>query len=310
MNTFIRVAEIWLPTGDRSRLGLHAGLYGPLDGFRAVSERTTFGHDEGLPGRAWAAGHPLILREFADSYFRRTEAAHAAGLTCGVAMPVFAGEVLTAVVLFLCGDDREHVGAIELWGHDPAAAPDMALVDGYYGAAELFEWKSRHTRLGPGRGLPGTVWESGLPAVARGVFGERQLLRFDERREVGVNRGLGLPYPGPDGRFLAMTFMSALNTPIARRFEIWLPDRARDALVFGSGDCASGADLGAAYADTAIPRGEGAIGGAWRTGVPAIREDLTGEPAAAGLGAAGLGAMLAMPVMRDGRLKAVGAGYS
>ncbi len=306
MDTFIRVAEIWLPTADdRARLGLHAGLYGPLDAFRAVSERTTFGYDEGLPGKAWAAGHPLILKSFSNSYFRRTEAAHAAGLTCGVAMPVFAGEVLTAVVLLLCGDDAEHVGAIELWGHDPAVSNDMALVDGYYGTAELFEWKSRHTRLGPGRGLPGTVWESGLPALARGVFGEKQLLRFDERREVGVNRGLGLPYPGAEGRFLAMTFMSALGTPIARRFEIWLPDAAREALVFGSGDCAGGADLAAEYAGVVIPRGEGAIGSAWRTGVPAIR----GSPAGEAPGPSDPGAMLAMPVMRDGRLTAVVAWY-
>ena len=84
------------------------GLYGPLSEFRAVSEQMRFGFDEGLPGKAWASGHPVILKKFENSYFRRTEAAKAVGLTCGVAVPVFAGEQLTAVVVFFCGDDEAH----------------------------------------------------------------------------------------------------------------------------------------------------------------------------------------------------------
>ena len=40
------------------------GLYGPLGEFRAVSEQMRFGFDEGLPGKAWATGHPIILKEF------------------------------------------------------------------------------------------------------------------------------------------------------------------------------------------------------------------------------------------------------
>ena len=92
MKTFIRVAEIWVPTKDRTQLQFLDGLYGPLGEFRAVSEQMRFGFDEGLPGKAWATGHPIILKKFANSYFKRTEAAKAAGLTCGVALPVFAGE--------------------------------------------------------------------------------------------------------------------------------------------------------------------------------------------------------------------------
>src|SRR5712691_6703552 len=88
MKTFVRVAEIWVPTKDRTQLQFLDGLYGPLKGFRAVSEQMRFRLDEGLPGKAWAAGHPIILKEFANSYFVRTEAAKTAGLTCGVALPV------------------------------------------------------------------------------------------------------------------------------------------------------------------------------------------------------------------------------
>src|SRR5882757_1967184 len=87
MKTFIRVTEIWVPSQDRSKLQFLDGLYGPLGEFRAVSEQMRFGYDEGLPGKAWAKGHPIILKKFESSYFKRTEAAKAVGLTCGVAVP-------------------------------------------------------------------------------------------------------------------------------------------------------------------------------------------------------------------------------
>lgn len=138
MQTFIRVTEIWLPSRDRSRLEFGDGLYGPLGEFRDVSERTAFACDEGLPGKAWAARHPIILKDLQTSYFRRGEAAKAAGLTCAVALPVMAGDILLAVMVFLCGDDAEHVGAIELWHNNAAANAEMGLVDGYYGTADAF----------------------------------------------------------------------------------------------------------------------------------------------------------------------------
>jgi hypothetical protein len=112
--TFIRAVEIWVPTPDRQQLQFSDGFYGPLAEFRAISETMRFGFDEGLPGRAWSAGRPVILKEFSNSYFKRIEAAKAAGLTCGVALPVFTGPQLKAVVVLFCGDDEAHVGAIEL----------------------------------------------------------------------------------------------------------------------------------------------------------------------------------------------------
>ena len=78
------------------------GLYGSLGEFRAASLGMRFGFDEGLPGKAWAAGHPVIVTTFEDSHFKRIAAARAAGLTCGVALPIFAGDFLLAVVVLFC----------------------------------------------------------------------------------------------------------------------------------------------------------------------------------------------------------------
>ncbi len=97
-----------------------------------------FGYDEGLPGKAWASRHPIILNDLQNPLFRRRDAARTAELTCGVAIPVFAGDILLAVLVFLCGDDEDHVGAIELWHNDPAHSAEMGMVDGYFGIAESF----------------------------------------------------------------------------------------------------------------------------------------------------------------------------
>jgi hypothetical protein len=315
MRTFVRVAEIWVPTPDGKQLRFLDGLYGPLHDFRAASELMRFGFDEGLPGKAWASGHPIILKKFENSYFKRTEAAHAVGLTCGVALPVFAADQLTAVVVLFCGDDDAHVGAIELWHNDPEKSYEMRLVDGYYGSADMFEFNSRHTKFPRGYGLPGRVWKANMPVLMKDLYNSRSFLRWQQAVEIGINRGLGIPYPHTSGQTSgetwAVTFLSARDTPIARRFEIWKPDAAGDALVFDAGDCDQNPDLASDYQSAAIGKGEGTIGEVWSSGVPAVRATLDGDPspAARSAAAAGLNAMVAMPVMGEGRPKAVVTWY-
>jgi hypothetical protein len=75
MGTYIRITEIWVPTEDRKELRYLDGLYGPHDEFRALSQQTRFRYDEGLPGRAWAARHPIIPKEFNSLNFKRADAA-------------------------------------------------------------------------------------------------------------------------------------------------------------------------------------------------------------------------------------------
>jgi hypothetical protein len=311
MKPFIRVAEIWVPTEDRKQLRFLDGLYGPLGEFRSLSEQMRFGFDEGLPGKAWAAGHPIILKKFENSYFKRTEAAKAVGLTCGVAMPVFAGDVLTAVVVFFCGDDEAHVGAIEVWHNDPDKSYEMRLVDGYYGTADMFEFNSRYTRFPRGFGLPGRVWKSNMPLIVKDLFRSTAFLRWQEATEIGINRGLGIPYPHASGQTWVMTFLSARDTPIARRFEIWVPNDAGDALVFQAGDCEQNTQLAADYQSAKIGKGEGAMGQVWLTGVAAVRATLADDTSSAGRSAvaAGLTAMVAVPITADHGLKAVVVWY-
>ena len=213
MKTFIRVVELWVPDRTRTRLEFGGCLASEeYSEFKAVSENALFAYDEGLPGKAWASGHPVILTKFANSYFKRTDEAIEAGLTCGVALPVFAGEFLMAVMVLFCGDDEKHVGAIELWHNDPEKSHEMGLVDGYYGTADMFEFNSRHTKFPRGFGLPGPGLEGRhapdhqgpaqrqeFSAMGRSIRNRNQLRRRHSLQHViGSDLGHDLPVRAGD----------------------------------------------------------------------------------------------------------------
>ena len=312
MKTFIRVVELWVPDRTRTRLEFGGSLCSEeFSVFKAVSENALFAYDEGLPGKAWASGHPVILTKFANSYFKRTDEAVEAGLTCGVALPVFAGEFLMAVMVLFCGDDEKHVGAVELWHNDPQRSHEMGLVDGYYGTADMFEFNSRHTRFPRGFGLPGRTWKAQMPLIIKDLHNSRGFLRWEEASEIGINLGVGIPYTTANDQTWVVTFLSAQATPIARRFEIWVPDETRSALTFHAGDCSKQADLASLYTSRTIRKGEGSIGGAWATGMPALNEHLKqDESIAASLArASGMNQVVVLPVIENARLKAVLAWY-
>jgi hypothetical protein len=293
MKPFIRALEYWVPSHDRSMLEFGGGLYGPATRFAEISRKLCFGRGEGLPGQAWEAGHPIVLKAFEGSYFRRIAAARAEGLTCGIAVPIFAGDFLNAVLVIFCGDDDAHAGAIELWHNDPHASRDMTLVDGYYGSTgDTFEFISRSTSFRPGTGLPGLAWQQGLPVFLEDLGRGSGFLRADCAVKVGINRGFAMPCSTPGDEHYVMAFLSALATPIAQRVEIWVPDATGGRLRRSAGFSEAEGRLGP-LGDT-VARGEGPIGRAFESGVPAVV-----EPSAVGL------SLAAIPVVRQGRLAAV-----
>lgn len=309
--TFIRAVEVWVPGVERTVLEFGGGIYGDAHRFAAISRTLCFGRGEGLPGQAWEQGRPIVLKAFAQSYFRRTAAAHAEGITCGIAVPIFAGDFLTSVLVVFCGDDGEHAGAIELWHNDPGTSRDLTLDDGYYGTtADTFEFKSRRTAFRKGHGLPGTVWETGLPEVVEDMGKAARFLRADSAQKVGINRGFAFAVPVRGDHAWVLAFLSALGTPIARRFEVWRP-AAADTLRLAGGFCESAGALDADAGRAAVEVGQGTVGKAAMTGVPALTDDAGSEPDPVGPAAAALGfaSLVAIPVIRDGRLAAVAVWY-
>lgn len=301
--TFIQVAEVWAP--EDGVLKLREGSYGTLSAFEAESRRTTFARGEGLPGKAWAEARPVVLKGFDGSYFRRIEAAAEAGMTAAVAVPIFSGDTLLAVLVVLCGDDAARTGAIEVWSEADGV---LKLDDGYYGGAEHFEWVSRHTQFPKGQGLPGGVWASGHPMLMRDLGSGYRFVRAESAAKAGLTTGLGLPVPVPGDASFVLTLLSARGTPIARRFELWDARKGRagkDAALLVDGMCAREGTLGDpdnAGNERRATAWQGAIGRVIGTGMPVVE---AGKP---GL-AAGYDTMVAVPIHEDGALAHVVAWY-
>lgn len=287
MKTFIRVIEYWVPSEDGSLLEFGGGLFGDSPRFAAISQNLCFGRGEGLPGRAWDTGRPIVLKELEGSYFRRATAAKAAGLTCGIAVPIFKGDALSAVTVIFCGDDEEHAGAIELWGNDPDESTDMTLVDGYYGTTgDTFEFISRATAFRRGNGLPGMAWDAQKPVFLPDLGKGSGFLRADGAVKVGINRGFAIPCSTLDGSNYVMAFLSALATPIARRVETWEPDASGTALRRTLGF--SEVQGATSTPDIAPLAAGGPLVEAFTTGRPSVAEP-----------------MIAIPVAPQGRITAV-----
>jgi hypothetical protein len=288
VDTFIQAVEVWVPDAEGSLLQVGSAWYGAARRFGAMSQSMVFGRGEGLPGQAWEAGRPVVLRNFAGSTFRRTQAAHADGITSGIAWPVFAGTALKAVVLIFCGDAGNRVGAIELW-RKAEQARELLLDDGYYGGtAEVFEFLSRRTAFRKGTGLPGMAWDSGLPVFLPDLGRGARFLRADSAQKVGINRGFAIPCECPGDEEFVLAFLSALATPLVRRFEVWVPGPLGP--VRSEGFCEIEGELA-----TSVTAAPDVVSAALHTGVPAL------EAAAD----AGFSTRVALPVHRHGEPAAV-----
>ena len=289
MKTFIRIIEYWVPGEDPSLLEFGGGLFGDAVRFAAISQNLCFGRGEGLPGQAWESGHPIVLKDLEGSYFRRSRAAKAAGLTCGIAVPIFQAGVLSAVTVIFCGDDEEHAGAIELWHQDSHESKGMTLADGDDGATgDTFESMPHAPRVQRGAGLPGLAWERQTPVFLSDLGPESGFLRTGGAGKVGINHGFAIPCSSRDGSSYVLAFLWALATPIARRIEAWEPDASGAALrrspVFAEGTASLSAPETLALS---LPQA-GPIVRAFTTGVPAVAEP-----------------MIAIPVAPQGRVTAV-----
>lgn len=304
MKTLIQVIEVWTPDAAGQLLESGGGLYGAVPALGAISASMCFGRGEGLPGRAWEAGRPILLKDLQGGYFRRAAAAKAARLSCAVAMPVYLDDQLKAVVVFFCGDNPE-AGAIELWRNDPRVTPDMTLSDGFYGSsmAESFASASGDTYLPRGAGLPGLAWQKQSAVFMDELARTPKFVRAEEAAAVGIQRGLAIPCPVPTRENYALAFLSTASMPYALRVESWMPDAGGRSLERAFGFCEAEGKLPAGVAVAAVPCA-GTIAAAFTSAAPALWQPADGQP-----GVAGSRAMAALPIMADGAVSEVLALY-
>lgn len=302
MKTFIKISEVWVPNKEHTHLILKDGIYSDFTEFKAISEKKKFAYQEGLPGTVWETGHPIVVTDLEDAYFERTEEAQEVGLKCAIGMPVFSGEFLLAVIVFLCGDDEAHSGAIEVWANDPDRENELGVIDGYYGTLEYFEFISRKTKIMKGFGLPGQVWEKETPVLMEDLGNSTSFIRGRDAKNAGITTGIGIPLSIQQKGVNIMVFLSAKTTPIARRLQVWLPDKEHEKLSCLTSYGVDNDDSIRLYESKSIGKGEGLLGHAWLTGVPEIGH---GHLSGSSSSPASVDSLLAVPVIDNGRLQAI-----
>lgn len=216
IESFVQAVEVWVPDGQCLRH--RSGAYGRHTALAEASEHLTFMRGQGLPGQAWEDRKPLVWDRL-DERFSRRSLAESAGLDAGVAFPIYRGDSIIALVSMLCGSRDQTGGCIEVW--EPNDLRELALTSGYYGQLGAFEDISRLIRFQRGRGLPGIVWERGLPHIIPDLRSSSAFIRAAAARTSGIAAGLGIPlYQGKEVAQL-LVLLSATSTPLARAFEVW-----------------------------------------------------------------------------------------
>jgi len=302
MKSFIKVSEVWVPSASGSELELQAGHYGDSHQLRELSLAKKFPFGAGIPGMAWAVGHPLLTG--ADSGdFQRSAAALSCGISTVVALPIFAGDYLTGVLVLMLGDEEDQVGAIEVWHCDSKQSYDLKLYAGYFGQLKQFEVSARHTSFRQGTGLPGRAWESGAPVLMKDLGHSHAFVRREGALRAGINTGLSFPVFHDAHQVYVMALLSSLTSPIARQVEIWERDPKGPGLTFSEGESSFGEDLSQRYQRMQIAPREGLLGRALFTGAPALSSDLAADtPVNPDWG---LTHAMAIPIVEGGRCRAL-----
>lgn len=306
--TFIRAAETWLPGGDGSELVAAPNSFDSGRRLEALGRTQGFRRGEGLPGRAWAEGRPVLMRELDASGFQRAGAAEAAGVTCAIAVPVFLSGSLKAVLVLFCGHLAGRPGALELWHAGDSVGGAITLVDGAYGESSAeFEAASRDIVLDRGDGLPGTAWQAGdLVFVDDLSAGSRRFRRAEQAVGAGMKRGLAIPFgsSGVGGYVLAV--LAGADLPLALGVERWQADTARTKLTRTLSFSERHGGRNAAPAEMSLPADRwvqgGAVAAAFATGVPMIVDCRAEEagPVAATASKLGASALVVIPVVWGG----------
>lgn len=304
--TFIRAAETWVPSADGARLVAAPNTFSTSRRLEALGREQGFARGEGLPGRAWELGRPLLMQDLGAAYFQRASAAQEAGITCAMAVPIILGGALKAVLVLFCGHVAGRCDALELWHVDAHLSTDMHWVDGAYGDGDpAFAAASRSTVLARGEGLPGTAWQRGEIQFMEDLSTAPRFKRASQAGEAGLRRGLAIPFGAQDDSGYVVALLAGADLPLALAIERWEPDSSKQKLVrtyaFSErqgGRVSTPAELGLQDGEAA----PSAVAAAYATGMPTLSDapDQEPGPVASTASTVGASALLALPVIWGG----------
>jgi hypothetical protein len=210
-STLVQYIEVWdaETDGQSMRLQRHARLRGNVVDSDTSDLRVRCG--EGLAGMAWNQRHAIILQEAPSGLLQRIGTKNGLELTALIAYPVIRGHEVLSVIVFGISAGP---GAIEVWSRDDR--DELSISAGYYSGLKSFEFISRHVRFPKGAGLPGSVWKTGQPRLARDLAHSAGFMRSFAADETELHTGLGLPVGTSAGNSESILLLLSSNVkPIA-----------------------------------------------------------------------------------------------
>ena len=303
----LRAVEVWCPDEDGLQLERTSSFYADADAFEAVSEKTKFHPGSGLPGLVWEAGVPVVFDDLESTDFVRHEAARMDELTAGVGVPVFDGEKLVSVLLFLCHTSEISAAAFESWIIE-VTRNELMPGTCFYANLDRFRRMTLYLRFPYGAGLPGDVWQTRMPRLISRLANSTDFLRASGADAEGLDFGLAVPViRNQDEVRSVVLLLSANRSPISQVIQIWTPNEDRSAFELTSTVAPGAPQMEGLCHEISCSEGEGLVGSVVQNRRPEIRTGFETElePIAERALECGLRWSAGWPVIAHGEVQAV-----
>jgi len=305
-SSLLKVVEVWTPSADGA-LVVDSAMYAEVDAFGEATQSLRLDSGAGLPGWVSEARVPVLFDDLSSADFVRSGAATESNLGAGFGLPVFDGDELTAVMIFLFDADELARSAFESWLPN-TTRHELELGTGYYSDLDRFRRLSQYLRFPYGAGLPGEVWQTLAPQLIDRLGESSHFLRASGAVADGLDSGLAVPVvSGRDHLNAVFVMLSSNSSPIARALQIWLPSEADDVFELSDVVAPTLPELAGRGGQLLSTPGEGLIGRVLETRKPVVvTQGDAGDPVfGSALSTGALSWGLAWPVIVHGQVTAI-----
>jgi len=214
----MHAAEVWIPSEDGTHLCWYAGEYKSDPSIAERRKHLTWAAGQGIAGKCWKDQSPAVVNGVAADLGEGFSDSISA-----IAIPTRVDGECHAVAVLYCGIGEIEQGALEVWRINDRH--ELGLAESAYMRLDRFSRVSKYVNFPRRAGLPGMVWANRSPKLLEGVGKSRDFMRAAGARAGGLDIGVGLPVMRSGHELDSVVILlSSEITPMAKVFEIWLPE--------------------------------------------------------------------------------------